>query len=401
MTYDLFDLDKNYVKSFCEEMIAADLGVTWECRCRIELLDAETVSLMRRAGCHHVLFGIESGSKRTLKAIKKTTNMIKLRERIEGVTSGGLLPIFSFVVGFPEEAPEDVDETLSLGLYCKLVGDSFVNLHMPTALPGTELWLQSKERLVLSNMTGDMANGVSFSAGTGLLEEDMERIKRHPDLFSTFYNIDPPLLGIDRVFFVHRIWATLTNFLPATLYSYSRTVGSLWRLLDDYRNALTLEDRRRIEDFNRIIEYNLIIETFGEFLGAFLRNSKYSEWPLQSVFDHEITTYSIWRISKITGLRLPEAQINNNIERRKDVDGAFVICPDVKAIPMVHRVSHESVLEQDFERAPHLHLFVPVNKVDFAEYEVPLELEKFIIPASSGPEHFTAPVSIDPELTKS
>jgi hypothetical protein len=375
MTYDLFDFDKEYVKDFCQQMIEADLGVAWECRCRIELLDAETVRMMKRAGCFHVLFGIESGSKRTLKAIKKMTNLSRMRERIEMVVSGGLIPIFSFVVGFPEETPEDVDETLKLGLFCRLVGDSYVSLHMPTPLPGTELWHQSKDMLVLSNMTGDMASGVSFSAGKDLLPEDLERIRKHPDLFSTFYNIDPPHLGVESVFFLHRVWATLTSLYSRTIYTYASNGGSIWGLIGAYRKALPEHELAEISDFNRPINFEQIARTFGEFLGAHLQEAH--EKPIWSVMMYEWARSIAWM--RPQGVeRRSDASYKQAVAREEAQSHVPVLRPGVEIALLAFDVSRESILSQQFEVMEHARILVPRGQFDYSELEVPIELVELI-----------------------
>lgn len=393
MTYDLFDFNRDYVKDFCIKVIEAKLDISWECRCRIEILDEEAIRLMHQAGCFHVLFGIESGSTRTLKAIKKTTNLSKMRERIESVVKGGLSPIFSFVVGFPEETSEDVDATLALGLFCRLIGDSYVNLHMPTPLPGTELWQQSKDMLVLSNMTGDMASGVSFSLGKGLLAEDLERIKQYPHLFSTFYNIDPPHLGIRPVFFLHRIWGSLSGMFSRTIYIYPKRVadGSIWNLIRAYGDWLPDEIRAEIDDFTRPISLTQLLRTFSDFAVHQFRVEVPPEDPLWSILHYEIARTSAWIRAQPDSTNIQD-EIWRAIEP-EDVDSFHpVLVPGVEVVLIEFDVSIDSVLENNFDRHPHCRILIPGKGYDYQDLEVPSEIGLAIKECRRGR------VAIDPNV---
>ena len=57
---DTFNVDRERVQRICAGLIAADTGVRWSCLSRIDTLDAETLALMKRAGCVRVYIGVES-----------------------------------------------------------------------------------------------------------------------------------------------------------------------------------------------------------------------------------------------------------------------------------------------------------------------------------------------------
>lgn len=61
---DCFTLDPGYLHAFCYRLIAYGTGITWTCLSRVDRLTAETVGLMRQAGCVKVYLGLESGSDR-------------------------------------------------------------------------------------------------------------------------------------------------------------------------------------------------------------------------------------------------------------------------------------------------------------------------------------------------
>lgn len=67
---------------------------------------------MKRAGCYALNFGIESGSPRILKMIKKRIDLEQIREQLnivheEGFDIGGF-----FILGFPTETKEEIESTI-------------------------------------------------------------------------------------------------------------------------------------------------------------------------------------------------------------------------------------------------------------------------------------------------
>ena len=57
----------------CEAMIRENLDLTWIANARVNMIDKDSVLLMRQAGCHLVKFGVETGSPEILSNYKKGT----------------------------------------------------------------------------------------------------------------------------------------------------------------------------------------------------------------------------------------------------------------------------------------------------------------------------------------
>ncbi|NIO21068.1 MAG: B12-binding domain-containing radical SAM protein, partial [Candidatus Aenigmarchaeota archaeon] len=67
--------DKEYVREICNAMIDKDFRIQWDCICDTlsrSFYEDAILSLMYRAGCRKIIMGIESGSNKILKTIKKT-----------------------------------------------------------------------------------------------------------------------------------------------------------------------------------------------------------------------------------------------------------------------------------------------------------------------------------------
>lgn len=103
---------KRYPHDVCQLMIDLDLGLRWSCYARVDDLSDELADLMRRAGCFAVFFGVESGSDRILKAMRKGHNVQHAYKGIDTAKRNDLRCHASFIVGYPGETEETYRETL-------------------------------------------------------------------------------------------------------------------------------------------------------------------------------------------------------------------------------------------------------------------------------------------------
>jgi len=124
---------------FCQGLLDRKLDFTWSCPhgIRLEGVDEELVGLMRRSGCYCVYVGVESGSPRILKKVRKGTNLDRLKERIGMVSRAGIKVFGFFMIGFPGETREDVEMTVAYARELDIMGGSFA---VYTPFPGTELY---------------------------------------------------------------------------------------------------------------------------------------------------------------------------------------------------------------------------------------------------------------------
>ncbi len=111
---DNFTVDRDRVKEICRLIIDRGMDLQWECESRIGALDRETLKLMKRAGCRLIGFGVESGSPRILKMIKKGITVEQIKQTLEDCRNTGIWTDVYFMAGFPGETMEDLGMTLRL-----------------------------------------------------------------------------------------------------------------------------------------------------------------------------------------------------------------------------------------------------------------------------------------------
>lgn len=215
LAYDQFTARRGFVESFCHEVIDAGLNhLPWYCISRLDTVDADLLALMREAGCESMCYGIDSGSERTLRFIRKDIDREILYQRVVETADQGIIPTLSYVIGFPEEEKRDIDETLWLALRAGIVGNNNPLIQLPTVLPGTDLWVRFSHRLVREVDTY-FALGLEFEGGKRL-GSDEELINGDPVIYSSFYNLPCPGRSMEELNLIATYFPQIVQFYPKT-----------------------------------------------------------------------------------------------------------------------------------------------------------------------------------------
>jgi anaerobic magnesium-protoporphyrin IX monomethyl ester cyclase len=88
------------------------LGISFRLNQDARRIDSESLALAKKAGCTEISFGIESGSQKMLDLMNKQTTVEKNKKAILEARDHGLKVKAYFMVNFPGETEETVDETL-------------------------------------------------------------------------------------------------------------------------------------------------------------------------------------------------------------------------------------------------------------------------------------------------
>jgi hypothetical protein len=246
LAYDQFTARRRFVEAFCRNLIDKGLNhLPWYCISRLDSVDADLLGLMKEAGCESMCYGIDSGSKRTLSFIRKNIDQEILYKRVVETADQGVIPTLSFVIGFPEEEKEDIDETLCMALRTGIVGNSNPLIQLPTVLPGTDLSIKYADRLVREVDTY-FALGLEFDEGKRL-ESDEELINSDHFIFSSFYNLSCNGLPLDELNLIAGYFPLMVKFYPKTFLLLSleckESVSDLFiRWLNWLRRHLKRED---------------------------------------------------------------------------------------------------------------------------------------------------------------
>ena len=132
-----------------EEMVRLKLGLSWFCFSRVDVLRGDLLSLMKEAGCHTVILGIESGSEELLARYRKGYDKAQIRQTVAMCRDLGINTMGTFIIGLPDETEETAAETLAFLNELPLDYASF-NVAVPRA--GTDL---KRDAVELGLIVGD------------------------------------------------------------------------------------------------------------------------------------------------------------------------------------------------------------------------------------------------------
>lgn len=193
---DNFTLNSIYVKEFCERLMAQGLNMSWSFPngVRLDTLDSGTLSLMRKAGCYALNFGVESGTPRILEQICKKSTAEQMRRQIEMAKNAGFDLGGFFIIGFPGETREEIETTIQYA--CSLPLDRIgVSYFQP--FPGTSYFNELVD-------IGEIAADWGFSQHTSLhdltyisptlTESELMKLRRR--FLTSFYFRPRVILGM-------------------------------------------------------------------------------------------------------------------------------------------------------------------------------------------------------------
>ena len=158
---DLFVYDRERVIEICQEIKKRKLEVFWSAQARVDRIDEEMLKEMKRAGCKELYFGVESGSDRILKYLKKGFKRVQIIEAFNLCHQIGIRPGMYLIVGIPGETREDIEATKSLIVECR---PYLLNFSYLMPFPGTVLFKKTRQWIKSFDFSQwDEMNAVSYT----------------------------------------------------------------------------------------------------------------------------------------------------------------------------------------------------------------------------------------------
>lgn len=129
LVHDLLTVDRDFLDELSEAIRESRLPVEWMANHRTDIDLHGLLPKMKAAGCWAMFFGIESASARLQKDMHKGLKRKDVVSTITGLANLGIGSTCSFVIGFPDETPEELSATVAMGAELKLLGAGMVQLH--------------------------------------------------------------------------------------------------------------------------------------------------------------------------------------------------------------------------------------------------------------------------------
>lgn len=232
LTHDNFSTSPKYIRSFSEYFIAHNhRDFHWSSSARTDSLARCEPKKMYQAGCRNLFLGVDTGSQRLQEIIDKHLDLEEYRKILRQTIDIGIRPTTSFILGYPEETMEEVDQTLSLAIWSKGIGTDDVQVHRLAPLAGTKLYDQYHDDLVYQGVASDFSFPIAYNNDT------INYIQKNPRLFSSFFAIPTPQLGEINLFLLSQFYYILLKNL-GTSFAWIFKKKSPVQLYQEWNNEL-------------------------------------------------------------------------------------------------------------------------------------------------------------------
>jgi len=139
---DTFTRHKQWLIDFCNEVLRKGLKIRWGANSRVDTLDEEKISLMKKAGCYVIGFGAESGSQPMLDKMGKGITVRQTEDAVILCNKYDIKSYLIFVIGLPWETKETIADTIK---FIRGTQASFIEVNVAYPIPGTEFYKIAKD----------------------------------------------------------------------------------------------------------------------------------------------------------------------------------------------------------------------------------------------------------------
>jgi len=143
-----FTFDKGRAFKIFELIRKEGLKISFRFKSRTDSIDEKLINAAREAGAYLVSLGMESGSQAVLERMKKGTRLKESVEACETVLKAGLKLNTGWIIGYPGETRETVEETVKL---IKKIRPTTANINILVPYPGTDVYEYARDRGMLSH----------------------------------------------------------------------------------------------------------------------------------------------------------------------------------------------------------------------------------------------------------
>ena len=138
--------DRERWERLLDLLIEKDLGLHLLMETRVEdiVRDADILDKYSKAGIIHIYMGAESGDDEVLKSLNKGIDMKTTKLALELLNQAGIMTEASFMIGFPHETWESVQDTIDSAIY---LNPDVAVFPIVTPWPYTPMYKEMKDRI--------------------------------------------------------------------------------------------------------------------------------------------------------------------------------------------------------------------------------------------------------------
>jgi len=133
---EIFTLDKERVLTLCDAILKNNLSINWAATTRVDRIDEEILTAMKKAGCYLLGLGIESGVQTILDSAKKKQTTAQVERAVALCKKVGIKTMGHFIFGLPGESRATANKTIK---FMSKLGLDYMQCYCAVPYPKTEL----------------------------------------------------------------------------------------------------------------------------------------------------------------------------------------------------------------------------------------------------------------------
>lgn len=140
---ETFTIGKKRMKKLADEILRRNLKVKFNIRARVDTVDRDVLTWLKKAGLRSIHMGVEAGTDRVLKIMNKQITREQTERAFRIAREVGIETRGYFMIGYYDSTPEDIEETIK---FASSIGLDWASFSVATALPATDLYRIAQER---------------------------------------------------------------------------------------------------------------------------------------------------------------------------------------------------------------------------------------------------------------
>jgi len=173
-----FGVNRARAKELCKRMVEEKIDFGWVCWSRVDVINEELLKLMKGAGCHTILFGVETASEKSLKSMGKGYTLRQVEETFRLCREYGVRTLATYILGLPGEDREDIVKTVEFAV--RLDSD-FVSFNTLIPRAGTQIrqYAINSGWIAEGNIRMDQSGTYAVMGNEALTGDDIIELKSY------------------------------------------------------------------------------------------------------------------------------------------------------------------------------------------------------------------------------
>jgi radical SAM superfamily enzyme YgiQ (UPF0313 family) len=134
---ETFSVNQRWALKLCQVLSAKCPGINWVTTNRVECVDEELLSAMKKAGCYGVSFGVDVGSELIASKVNKPLNLKAAEQAMRLCDKVGIVSLAYIMIGFIWDTEETLRETKD---FIRRLSPDLVTVHYAHPYPGTDYY---------------------------------------------------------------------------------------------------------------------------------------------------------------------------------------------------------------------------------------------------------------------